>query len=221
MHARTQIRQTCEDVGVEPVAAPTRRRTQGERVAESTRRLAVAAVELFGEQGFEKTTAAQIGERAGYSRAMVRRRYGSMEALLEHLLEHEIADRITPSTDVEGDGLARILSQVDRLVDFLEDDESAARAFFVLTFEASGPIPALRPWYRDYFARYEAQMARTLRAGQADGSIRTDLDVDIESKAFVSYSLGLAFRLTLDWDGYDYPGEAYAWKRSLARRYAA
>src|SRR6478672_9693749 len=123
---------------MEPSVTPVRRRTQRERVEESTRRLAVAAVELFGEQGFEKTTAMQIGERAGYSRAMVRRRYGSMEALLEHLLEHEIADRITPAADVEGDGLERILGQVDRLVDFLEDDEAAARAFFVLTFEASG-----------------------------------------------------------------------------------
>jgi AcrR family transcriptional regulator len=205
---------------VEPVAAPTRRRTQGERVAETTRRLAVAAVELCGEQGFEKTTAAQIGERAGYSRAMVRRRYGSMKALLEHLLEHELAGRISPSTELPGNGLERILGQVDLLVDFLEDDEPTARAFFVLTFEAAGPIPDLRPWYRDYFARYEGQMKETLRAGQTDGSIRADLDIEIEAKAFVSFSLGLAFRLTLDWDGYDYAGDAYAWKRSLARRYA-
>jgi AcrR family transcriptional regulator len=206
---------------MEPAAAPSRRRTQRERVAESTRRLATAAVELFGEQGFERTTAAQIGERAGYSRAMVRRRYGSKEALLEHLLEHVLAARITPAPDDADSGLERILAQVDRLVDFLEEDVATARAFFVLTFEASGPIPSLRPWYRDWFARYEHQMEQTLSAGQADGSISADLDHEIEAKAFVSYSLGLAFRLTLDWDGYDYVGEAYAWRRSLARRYAA
>jgi len=201
--------------------AQTPRRTQRERVAESTSRLATAAVELFGEQGFERTTAAQIGERAGYSRAMVRRRYGSKEALLEYLVEHELAARITPAPDDDHNGLERILSQVDRIVDFLEDDEPTARAFFVLTFETAGPIPSLRPWYREWFARYEQQMQDTLRVGQADGSIRADLDHEVEAKGFVAYGLALAFRLTLDWDGYDYVGEARAWQASLARRYAA
>src|SRR5687768_15343821 len=114
-----------------PTTTPPTRRTQRERVEESTRRLAVAAVELFGEQGFERTTAAQIGERAGYSRAMVRRRYGSKEALLEQLVEQELATRITPAGGDDRPGLERILAQVDRLIDFLEEDESTARAFFV------------------------------------------------------------------------------------------
>lgn len=200
-------------------AAPRGRRTQRERVEESTRRLALAAVELFGEQGFERTTAAQIGERAGYSRAMVRRRYGSKDALLAHVVDQEIGTRIMPAPDGAGTGLAHILAQVDRLIDFLEEDEPLARAFFVLTFETAGPIPSLRPWYREWITRYEQQMQQTLRDGQRDGSIRADLDHDIEAKAFVSYSLGLAFRLTLDWDGYDYVGEARAWRASLARRY--
>jgi AcrR family transcriptional regulator len=152
---------------------------------------------------------------------MVRRRYGSKEALLEHLLEHELAARITP-TRVEGaTGLEMVLASADLIIDYLEDDRSTARAFFALTFEAAGPIPSLRPWYRDYFGRFEREMEQILRAGQADGSIDPDVDVEVEAKAFVSFSLGLAFRLMLDWDGYDYTGDAYAWRRSLARRYAA
>ena len=42
-----------------------------------------AAIELIGEKGFDTTTAAEIGERAGYSRSMVHARYGSKESLLE------------------------------------------------------------------------------------------------------------------------------------------
>jgi AcrR family transcriptional regulator len=213
---RTQV---CDNRHM-ATAAQRPRRTQRERVEESTRRLAVAAVELFGEQGFERTTAAQIGERAGYSRAMVRRRYGSKEELLAQVVEQEFATRITPPPGDERPGRERILAQVDRLIDFLEEDEAVAKAFFVLTFETAGPIPSLRPWYRDWFASYEAQMRETLHDGQRDGSIRADLDDDVEAKAFVSYGLGLAFRKTLDWDGYDYPGEARAWQASLARRYA-
>jgi AcrR family transcriptional regulator len=63
--------------------------TQQERSSTSAVLLVAAAIELIAEQGFDKTTAAQIGERAGYSREMVRHRYGSKEQLLEWMLEHE------------------------------------------------------------------------------------------------------------------------------------
>ncbi|KAA0080284.1 TetR/AcrR family transcriptional regulator [Mycolicibacterium sp. P9-64] len=56
------------------------RRSQRERVEESSRRLAEAAIELIAEKGFSNTTAQEIGIRAGYSRAMVRERFGSKEA---------------------------------------------------------------------------------------------------------------------------------------------
>src|ERR1700758_3499185 len=68
-----------------PPSVPAKRRTQTERVAESSERLLLAAAELTAEKGFERTTSAEIGERAGYSRAMVRGRYGSKEALIEAL----------------------------------------------------------------------------------------------------------------------------------------
>ena len=75
---------------------PRRRLTQVERVEESARRLLVATAELVAEQGFERTTAAEIGLRAGYSRSMVRDRYGSREALFETLVQNELAPRLMP-----------------------------------------------------------------------------------------------------------------------------
>jgi len=196
------------------------RRTQRERVKESTRRLAVAAVELFGEQGFEATTTSQVGERAGYSREMVRKRYGSMEGLLDHLLQHELSDRVAPEPDRELSGLDQILSQVDRLTDLVVQDEPLARAFFVLCFETAGPVPRLRPWFSTWFADYEVKMKTSLRAGQKDGTIRHDLDLDEEARAFIRNSVGLAFRKVLDWDNYDFVGEATAWRATLSERYS-
>jgi hypothetical protein len=76
-------------VMVHRVDTRPRRRTQRERTAESTRRLLDAAIELIAEKGFERTTAMEIGERAGYSRSMVRARYGSKEALLESVLRND------------------------------------------------------------------------------------------------------------------------------------
>jgi AcrR family transcriptional regulator len=55
---------------------PTVRRTQSERVDESTSRLLEAAAELIADQGYHNTTAGQIAQRAGFSRELVRVRFG-------------------------------------------------------------------------------------------------------------------------------------------------
>ena len=195
-------------------------RTQGERVAESSKRLLLAAAELTAEKGFERTTAAEIGERAGYSRAMVRDRYGSKEALIEALFETELEPRVNATYREGLSGLERILAQVDSLAELVREGETLARAFFVLTFETAGPIQSMRPWYRGYFARYEAAMRDTLVLGERDGSIVAGLDHAAEAKMFVSHAIGLAFRWTLDWDGFDYLGELAAWRQWIAGRYA-
>lgn len=197
------------------------RRTQRERVAQSTRAVAAAAVELFGEQGFEATTTSQVGERAGYSREMVRKRYGSMEGLIDHLLEHELAPRISPAPDPGVSGLEQVLDQVDRLIALVAEDETMARAFFVLTFETAGTMPRLRPWFRDWFAAFETQMIASLRAGQDDGSVRLDIAFEDEAAAFIQMSLGLAFRKVLDWDGFDFEAAADRWRATLEARYSA
>ena len=209
------------DVSPKQRVAGSRRpaRTQRERVAESTRRLLPAAVALFAEQGYERTTAAQIGERAGYSRAMVRRRYGSKEGWLRALFDIELRQRLTPPDDPNRTGLEQILSQVDQIIELVESDETVARALFVLCFETGAQRLALRSAFREWFADYEADMKRTLRAGKRDQTIRRDLDIDHEAQQFVSQCLGLAFRWTLDWEGYDFLGDARAWRAALAARY--
>lgn len=198
-----------------------RRRTQRERVEESTLRLLPAAVELFAEQGYDRTTAAQIGERAGYSRAMVRRRYGSKEGLLQVLFDTELRPRVVPQADPDATGLQRVLQQVDRLIEFVENDETIARAFFVLCFEAGAQRLSLGPSFKQWFDECEADITRSLQLGRRDGTTRANLDADHEAQQFVSQCLGLAFRWIIDRDGYQYLAEMRSWRAALARRYAA
>jgi len=195
------------------------RRTQGERVAESSKRLLLAAAELTAEQGFDRTTAGEIGQRAGYSRAMVRDRYGSKEGLVEALFRTELGPRLL-GTPREGlTGRERLLDQIDNVEQLVSEDATMARAFFVLTFEAAGPIQVLRPWYKDWFARYEAQMKESLDVGVRDGTIRAGLDADAEAALFVSHALGLAFRWVIDWDDFDFVAELNRWRRWIEQRY--
>src|ERR1700722_3737244 len=94
---------------------PGGRRTQRERSEQSASRLLEAAIELIAEKGFERTTVAEIGERAGYSRSMVRARYGSKEALLESIFGDELDRRLMPNTDDALRGLAWVLARVDHV----------------------------------------------------------------------------------------------------------
>jgi AcrR family transcriptional regulator len=171
-----------------------RRRTQRERVAESTSRLIAAAIELIAEKGFSNTSIAEIGERAGYSRSMVQSRYGTKEMLLESLLREEYESRLLDATLAAGTGLEQVLAQVDRLHDEVVANPELMRGFYALCFESIGPVPSLRSWITDWLDRYEAATEKAIKAGIADGSIRADIDTRNEARAFVASGLGYAFR---------------------------
>lgn len=55
--------------------------------SESRRLLIVAAAELFAEQGFRKTTVAEVAERAGISRGSIPWHFGNKDGLLEAVIE--------------------------------------------------------------------------------------------------------------------------------------
>lgn len=81
---------------------PYRSRVRQERGAETRRRIATAAQELFAEHGFEGTTVARIAEQAGVAAPTVYATFGSKGAIVRALLvqmEHDAdgagwADRI-------------------------------------------------------------------------------------------------------------------------------
>ncbi len=87
---------------------PAERRTQAQRRAESQHRILLAAAELFSEQGYVNTTMEQIGTRAGFSAALVARKFGSKPGVIEALLQQirrNTGALIDPGDD--GGGLSR------------------------------------------------------------------------------------------------------------------
>lgn len=157
-----------------------------------------AAIELIAEKGFERTTTAEISERAGYSRSMVHVRYGSKEALLESLQRSFEGWFFQPSPP-GGSGLEQLLDQIDALSRQAREDREYSRAFQMLCIETVGPIAGLRPWIDDFFARYLDRLAGLIRLGQQDGSIRPELDPEAEAEYFLDVGIGVCFRwLQLD-----------------------
>ena len=195
----------------------TRRRylTQSERVAESARRLMDAAIELIAEKGFEKTSAVEIAERAGYSHSMVAARYGSKEALLETLMREEYESLMLPPQDLPA-GLPRLLAWIDHLRSVAQDSPVLFRAFCTLIFEAAGPVPSLRSWTEDWLSRCVSEAQASLEQAQKDGELPASLDARAEAEMFVFAGVGFGFRLVLDGNVDAYDGALLGWKDRLS-----
>ncbi|MHB8693462.1 MAG: TetR/AcrR family transcriptional regulator [Solirubrobacteraceae bacterium] len=176
---------------------------------------------MIAEKGYERTTVAEIGERAGYSRSMVRARYGSKEALLESIFGSELDRRLMPGTDAELTGLDWVLARVDHVAALLENERGLMRAFSVMSLEAGIGITGLRVWYTRWFADYEGQLALHLREGQQSGSVKAEIDAEDEAAQFILTGLGLIFRWTLSPDEYDLAAAFRTWRARLKQAYAA
>ncbi|WP_332909141.1 helix-turn-helix domain-containing protein [Mycobacterium intracellulare] len=169
----------------------------------SSRRLVDAAADLIAEKGWEATTAAEIGRRAGYSRAMVHARYGSKEAILDAFFDHEYVKRLSPDPDPSASGLQQALAHFDHLQGLYADDREFLRAMFVATFEGAKATSALRGRVQQYLRGGNEKVKAGLRKGLRDGSVRKDVDLaravsDISAAAF-----GLAYQWIALPDGYD------------------
>jgi len=174
------------------VPTPTRGLTQPERVETSNLRLLQAAAELIVEKGWEATTAAEIGRRAGYSRAMVHARYGSKDAILEAFL-HEYVKHLNPDPDPKTSGMQQVLAHFDRIEEIYVEDRGMLLAMFVATFEAVKTTSPLRQRVRDQLKSGAAKVEKGLRKGIRDGSVRSGIDIagavsDISTSVF-----GIAF----------------------------
>jgi AcrR family transcriptional regulator len=193
-------------------------RTNEQRVQDSTLGLLDAAIELFSEQGYERTTAAEIGLRAGFSRNMVRDRYGSKEALLRSLFDTQFGQHLLPAIRRErlGTGLERVLDQLDDLLHAVEQEPEIMRAMIVLTFETPAALRDFGPWFDDLISEYQTELTGHFAEGQRDGSVRAELDPVHEAESFVSYAIGLCFRSVIRREGYDFAAAITQWRVRLA-----
>lgn len=200
-----------------PAVSTPSRRSQRERVEESSRRLAEAAIELIAEKGFSNTTAQEIGIRAGYSRAMVRERFGSKEALLEVVLvDYERRIDVAPEPGMSG--LQRILAPILALRAFAADDPRLLRAVLSLNFEALHDHDVLRARIQSWLVHLEAAIRQAVIAGQADGSVAPEWDPQEVGAELIATGIGYAYAWILSPDTMDFDGVLTRWHDRVAER---
>lgn len=193
------------------------RRTQQDRVEESSRRLAAAAVALIAEQGYGATTAQQIGLRAGYSRDMVRVRFGTKEALVDSILKTLYEDRLIAPPDDSTCGADMVLQPVRALRDFAIADPILLRAMFVLNFEAVRADDLLRKRVTEWLNKSMTMFLAAIRIGQADGTIAADVSPDELSTELLSTLIGYAYLWIVNPASFDLDSTLAAWLTKLAR----
>ncbi|MBU8817977.1 TetR/AcrR family transcriptional regulator [Mycolicibacterium goodii] len=193
------------------MTGPVQRRTQRDRADESARRLAAAAVELINEKGYVKTTAKDIGLRAGYSRAMVAERFGGKDALLEALLD-DYESRVTVDAGEQSSGFDRALTPVNGLCRLINDDPMFARAMFIVSFEAMHDNGELRDRIRQWLNRLRAVIRDGIEIGLSDGSVTGNVDPDGLSREALTAGIGYAYWSIMMPEQIDLPSTVLRWR---------
>jgi AcrR family transcriptional regulator len=200
--------------------APSRRRTQAERVAESDRRMLDAATALIARAGYSGATLESIGSEAGYSRQLVAQRFGSKDKLLETVISGHgdtLRERASQRR-LNLSGLQALFTEVDSYLQALDAPSVQSRAFFVLMLESAGPAPQFRPVFAAITARWQDSLSDTIAEAQAQGAIRKDIDPRMEALLLIATLRGVRIQSLMDPSRSNVPEAINAIKLGLAER---
>jgi AcrR family transcriptional regulator len=177
---------------------PPPRRPQQERVEESTRRLLQAAAELIAEGGYDAASAAEIGRRAGYSRSMVRARFGSKEQLVDAVIRSAFEGPLTVPLPESATGMERVLARIDAVGRLVDENPALMRMLFAVEFQAAGKGSSMADRAASWVGQLRSDTLEGLREGQRDGSISDELDAEATAHAITVEGVGSAFLWTVD-----------------------
>lgn len=179
--------------------APSRR-TQAQRRDASGRELVAAAIAIVAEEGVAAATFEAIGKRAGKSRGLVTQRFGSKQGLIEAVIDylHEGQEAEMTAAGIDAlPGLEAVLAYVDL---YLRGIEAAAEgaAYFRLLSAAVADGGDLRAAFAEEHGRIERRLEALVLRGQAEGSIRREIDAGAAALMIGSQLLGLSMQRLVD-----------------------
>jgi len=173
----------------------TERRTQAQRRAESEHRILQAAAELFGEQGYVDTTMEQIGARAGFSAALIARKFGSKPGVIEALLA---AIRRNTGAAIDPNGDRDVVDVVRRYVALIADGNVWSRALYVLMAESVGPLRDKAELFANHNRSFIATLAAAITRAQRDGRANPDVKARPVAAELVARIRGITLLWLID-----------------------
>ncbi len=175
---------------------PAARPTQAERTAQAEERMVNATIDLLNNVGMAGTTLSAIGELAGYSRGLATHHFGSKAGLFRKVLRHITAVWTEElENNLRGkDGLAALLAALDAHRDHMLNFPRHARAMNILWSAAFDPAAEFKPNVIEFHRLQRANAAAWVKAGQASGEIRADVDAVRFAEQFYASLLGLNYQ---------------------------
>jgi AcrR family transcriptional regulator len=141
--------------------------------------LLAAALKLIAEKGVARTTLAEVGEAAGYSRALpavyFTDKSGLVRALWNHVSE-QFQLKMLRAKKGRREGLDALLDFIEVYLTRSDEDPIAFRASQVLLAEAFTSAPEIRESVARNNREAEAFLRTQIRRGIDRGEIRRDVD---------------------------------------------
>jgi AcrR family transcriptional regulator len=181
------------DTLVRPAVA---RRTQAERSALSDARMVDAAVALIAQRGIAGMTLKEVGEFAGYSRAMAGWRFGTKADLCAFVVRTVGEEWLRALNEVvkHKHGLEAIHAATDAHFRFVRDGADRIRVFYMLWFDSTGPDPELKRVIANVHERRQRDVEAWIKQGVAAGKVRVDAEVKMIAAQFCAAIIGIVYQ---------------------------
>jgi len=155
-----------------------------------------AAVSLLIKRGIAGTTLAAIGERAGYSRGLVTHRFGSKAGLLAYVHDTVAEDWIGRFQVAVADavGVEALLRVADALHGFMLEAPNEIRAMYLLRYGSIDPGSEYRANVAKVHKAQQRDVQHWIEAGQANGSIASEVRAAPAAELFCAALDGLLYR---------------------------
>ena len=201
-------------------ALPPARRTQAERREESERRLLAAAAEIIAAEGYMACTLERVGERAGFSRGLASRKYGSKDGLIEAVIwrvSAHVHEQVDLAIADRADLLDQLLALFDRFVELVLTDTSV-RAYFVLFSAMIANRLETRTVFDEVQQRFGQRLEELIVAARAAGTVSAALPAS-HAAFMVGYLLaGIAIEAAIGFEREADPEQLRADLAAMLRR---
>jgi len=136
-----------------------------------------AAIPEFAAAGYDRTRVSDIAARVGVTEPVVFQNFGTKSDLFVAVLER-VADEVTRYLAVLGEQSPTVAESLSRLLAHEHQDRlhSSGGLGMIFVEAANNPEPPIREAGHRAHTRTVQAIAELLRRGQAEGSIRDDVD---------------------------------------------
>jgi AcrR family transcriptional regulator len=164
---------------------PETSRTHAERRKEAESRILQAAFEIVARRGVDQLTLAEAGEEAGYSRALPAHYFNSREELLAAVAQHVVdkyRQRVVQLRSPTPEGRDSLLAGIAFYMTDSRGWPKQLKAFYEV-MEAGLRWPVITEVVARINREIVERFATQIRAAQARGEIRSDIDATTEAIA--------------------------------------